>query len=1032
MYRNAFIYNRLGARLLKKRVLACVITASVAAAAGMPTVSFAQTNLATLRGTAPANTTVTAFNTATGATRNTVSNASGNYTLVGLQPGTYTVNAGNGPSQTVTVSVASTARLDLKGGAGGATATATAGAAANPQDLGGVSVTASSLPEVKTSQVGTTVSLREIQELPQISRNFLEFADTVPGVQFKVAADGKTSLQAGAQNANGTNVYIDGISQKSYVMGGGVAGQNDSQGNPFPQLAIGEYKVITSNYKAEYGQISSAAITAQTKSGTNEFHGEVFDRYTSGKYRARTPAENAAGDKTPSQEKEFGAAFGGPIIKDKMHFFLTYEGKRFDTPTTVTPNGQYANYQSLLPTDVQSQITPGNLPFQENLYFGKIDWEPTDRDRFELTANVRKENTTGGFGNAVAASAGVKTTNDVKRYALKWDHSANAWFNELILGYQDATYTAGPVTLGNGSVYTTGIQNPQSIITVGAASPVSVQDKGQRGPLIKDDFTFNDLEWHGSHVVKMGVTYRSLDLVATDAGDVNPQFYYNVTEDGTESIPYRVLFPKPVTGLGLTPRVKTKDKQFGAYIQDDWDVTDRLTLNLGVRWDYEKNPSYTGFVTPQNVVDALYSQDPSAPAGQTYAESLAKGGVNVRDYISNGHNRSNFKDAWQPRLGFSYDIFNDEKHVIHGGAGRSYDRNLYNYLQLETTKSALPQYTFYFDRNGDGACSVGAISSGPTCIAWDPSYLNGLPNLQGLLQSSNTGTEVDLLNNNLKVPYSDQFSIGMSNAIGDWLTDVTLVHISYHHGFAFTLGNRYPNGAFFQNQAQPWGNAVPGFGSLIIGNNGISSRNNELLISAKKPYTEESGWSLSLSYTLTDATQNRDVNEHYSFDYATIGNYPYITSNAAPKNRFVAAATMDAPWGIKLGAKLTLATPTPYNGVACFNGDNGAPDVTFANGSQCRAYASTPGGSGKFLVGGKVWGYRDIDLQATKNFDLGHGITLYGRLNLINVFNFRNYADSSIITDITGGPGQEMVYYNKKGDITYAPRTVKFEVGMRF
>src|SRR5699024_743558 len=132
------------------------------------------------------------------------------------------------------------------------------------------------------------ISQHQIDTIPQISRNFLEFADIVPGMVFSVDKDGNTSLRAGALNNSQVNVFIDGVSQKSYVMGGGIAGQNASQGNPFPELAIGQYKVITSNYKAEYAQLSSAAITSVTKSGTNEFHGEAFERYTNAGYRART------------------------------------------------------------------------------------------------------------------------------------------------------------------------------------------------------------------------------------------------------------------------------------------------------------------------------------------------------------------------------------------------------------------------------------------------------------------------------------------------------------------------------------------------------------------------------------------------------------------------------------------------------------------------------------------------------------------------------------------------------------------------
>jgi outer membrane receptor for ferrienterochelin and colicin len=1001
---------------LKKTLLASLITGMVVTTVAAPDVAWAQTANATLRGKGPASTEVTAKNIATGSTRRTTTDAQGNYALVGLPPGTYQVDAGPGTERTVTLTVASTASLDLTAAAPAATANA-----ANAQNLGGVSVSATTLQEVKTPEVGATISLRQIDTIPQVSRNFLEFADTVPGMVFSVDSAGHTSLRGGAMNDSSVNVYIDGVGQKSYVKEGGVSGQNASQGNPFPQLAIGEYKVITSNYKAEYDQLSSAAVTAQTKSGTNEFHGEAYYRYTDDSFRARTPAENDSGTKASSSEKEYGFAIGGPIIKDQMHFFMAYEAKRFDTPVTVTPSADGSPGVPYLPSDVAAQLGPTNLPFQEDLYFGKIDWEPTDRDRFELSAQIRNETQLDGLGNGsqTAQSAAYNIKNDDKRYAVRWQHSGQSYFNELLFTYEDAKNAPTAINYGNGYVYTW--QRPTDdpvIIETGAANPLATQNKGQKGPAIQDDFTFNDLEWNGTHVVKMGMKYKAVTLNAADAADVNPQFYYNVTSNGVDATPYKAFFTKPVNGLGLTPSVSTKSKQFGTYIQDDWSVNDKLTVNLGVRWDYERTPSYTDFVTPANVVAAFNSQDTNAgaPAGQTYAETLAKGGININDYISNGHNRSAYKGEWQPRLGFSYDWFGDEQHVIHGGVGRAYDRDLYDYLQLETTKSALPQYTIYFQDPATGQCHRGSTP----CYAWNPNLLNGLGNLQSLIgAASNAGTEVDMLNNNLKAPYSDQYSLGMSNQIGDWHTDATVTRILSYDGFAFTLGNRYPDGSFWQNGSQPWGNGIPGFGALILGNNGIRTRTTQLLLSAEKPYDKASGWGATFAYTYTNAKQNRDINEHYSFDYATIQDYPFITSNAASKHRFVATGNMDGPWGTVLSAKLTLATPLPYNGIFC------DPSNLQANGSICSAYAAIAPAS-KFLIGGKIWGYRDIDLQATKDFDLGHGMTLYGRFDVLNLFNWNNYSD--YLTPA----GTRMVTYNPTGNITFVPRTIKFEVGLKF
>ncbi|WP_407071545.1 TonB-dependent receptor domain-containing protein [Rhodanobacter sp. FW510-T8] len=997
---------------LRKKLLASLINATVIAVAGAPMLSWAQTSDANLRGKAAASATITARNVATGSTRRTTAGADGGYTLVGLPPGTYQVDAGPGTARMVTLTVASTATLDL-------TAAAPAASTANATTLSGVTVSAATLTEVKTSELGSTISLHQINTIPQVSRNFLEFADTVPGMVFNVDSSGHTSLRGGAQNNSSVNVYIDGVGQKSYVKEGGVSGQFSSQGNPFPQLAIGEYKVITSNYKAEYDQISSAAVTADTKSGTNEFHGEVFGTYTNDSMRARTPSENDAGKKTKSHEKEYGFAIGGPIIKDQMHFFFTYEAKKFDTPITVTPG--VTGTAAFLPAGASAQLGPADLPFNEDLYFGKIDWEPTDRDRFELSAQLRKEGQYDNIGNQTAASAGIDVINRDTRIAARWQHSGNSYFNELLFTHENAYNNPTPLHFADGAAYTWAPQQDATILIAGSANALATQKKGQKGPAIQDDLTFNDLTWHGDHVIKMGVKYKKVDLNAQDAGNSNPQFTYNVDPTGTAATPYKVFFPNPVPGLN--PVARSSDKQFGTYIQDDWAVNDKLTLNLGVRWDYEKNPSYLNYVTPANVIAAFNSPnpDPSAPAGQTYAQALALGGVNLNDYISNGHNRKAYKGEIQPRLGFSYDLDADEQHVIFGGAGRAYDRDLYDYLQLEQTKSSLPQLTVYFQDPVTGLCH----NNSSPCFAWDPKYQNNLAALQALVASSNTGQEVDAINNHLKAPYSDQFSLGMRNKIGDWNTSAAISRILSHDGFAFTLGNRYPDGAFFKNGSQPWGNGVPGFGGLIIGNNGIATRTTQLLLSADKPYTKESGWGTTFAYTYTRAKQNRDVNEHYSFDEATIQQYPFIDSNAAARHRFVATGTIDVPWGITLSAKLTLATPLPFNGIACYG-------VTYPNGSGCTPMAATPGGNGKFLVGGKVFGYRDIDFQATKDFDLGHGLKLYGRFDVLNVFNFRNYTDVLVNWGSNGVANPNPAMYNPTGNITFVPRTLKLTIGMKF
>lgn len=998
--------------LLRKKLLASLITAGVASTAALPTVSWAQTANATLQGKAPTGAQITARNVATGSVRVTKAAANGSYALVGLPPGTYRVDAGPGTERTVTLSVASTSSLDLGAGAPPPSGPVTT--------LGAVNVTATALLDTKTPEVGNTVSLHQIRTVPQITRNFLEFADTVPGMIFSVDSSGHTFLRGGAQNYDSTNIYIDGVGQKNYVFGG-PTGQFFSQGNPFPQLAIGQYKVITSNYKAEYGQISSAAVTAVTKYGTNDFHGEVYGNYTDDSYRDQTPSEKASGHKTPSKDKEYGFALGGPLIQDKMHFFITNEVKRFDTPVTVVPG--VAGVTDLLPPSVQAQFGPASNPFFENLFFGDIDFEPTDRDRFEFRAQLRNEKQINNVGGTTAASNGINTKNKDDRYVLDWQHSADAWFNELQFTYENAFYRPTPITLGVGQAYTFGPANDGRIISTGAPSPGAGQNKGQKGPGLKDDLTFNNFHWLGDHTVKLGFEYKQVTLTAQDNGDSTAQAFYNVCPldstdptcpPGTGATPYKIQFPVPT--VGQSPVVTSKDKQFGVYAQDDWALNDHLTLNLGVRWDIDKNPSYLDWVTPANVVEAFGMQDPNAPPGQTYAQSLALGGVNINDYISNGRNRHAQKNEWQPRLGFSYDLNGDARHVIFGGAGRSYDRNLYQYLQLEQTKAALSTPTYYFS-------TAAQPCKGQPCVPWDPSY-STIPGLQALVQGSNAGKEVDVINNNLKVPYSDQFSLGMRNTIGEWNTSATVARIKSKDGFIFTLGNRYSNGAFWMNGSQPWCCGVPGFGPLIIGNNGVETRSTQVLLSAERPYTKQSGWSASFAYTYTNANQNRDILNYggYGFDQATIQQYPFVTSDIAPKHRLVATGAIDGPWGITFASKLTLATPTPNNGFINYN-----YPVTAPNGANNLPVAGVPSGGKSFLFGGPIFGYRSVDFEATKNFQIQGDTLVYVRLDVLNAFNYKNLVDVN-----STYPTYYPVTYNTTGNITGVPRTFKFTLGVRW
>jgi len=980
-----------------------LIGAAVASIIAAPTISWAQSADATLRGSAPANADVTAKNVATGVTRRTKSNAEGAYTLAGMPPGTYRVDAGPGTETVVTLTVASTATLDLAPSAGEV-------AEAPMQE---VTVTGRRLTEVRTSEVGATVSAEQIATVPQMTRNFLEFADAVPGVVFEVDGKGRTSLRGGAQNDNGVNLYIDGVGQKGYVRSG-VAGQSgDTQGNPFPQLAIGEYKVITSNYKAEYDQISSAAITALTRSGTNAFEVQGFGTFSNDNWRSTTPGERAAGVKTDSETKEYGVSVGGPIIEDRMHFFFTYEAKRYQTPTTVLGANAPDSVIAALPAGAVDQLGPASIGFEENLYFAKVDWSLTDSDRLELSAKVRDEVSEGDqAGVGVAASAAINTDNNDKRYELSWKHNAERWLNEVQFTYEDTFYVPHVANTGTpGVVYTFYDGQDRNILALDGSDPRGGQNKGQKGWAVSDNITFTDINLAGDHTVKLGVKYKSVELTAADAVPGLPVFYYNADAAGADATPWKASISLPVSGFPST--IVSDDKQIGIFAQDDWAVNDHLTLNLGIRWDIEKNPSYLDNVTPQFVIDSLNTV--VAP-GVTYGQSLGLSSdphtaIDINDYISTGHNRKAQTDEIQPRLGFSWDLGADQQHVIFGGAGRSYDRTLYDYLQLEQTKFALATTDVLFN-TADGIPTHACTDNGVNCRTWNPAFLGDSQLL--VAPFNGMAGEIDLMNNDLKVPYSDQFSLGIRNRLADWNTSVAVSRVNSKNGFVFTLGNRYTNGDFWQNRSQPWGNALPGLGALIIGDSGIETKSTQLLLSAEKPYTDESKWGVTFAYTYTNATQNRDINEHYSFDQSSINEYRFVQSNAAAKHRIVATGSFGLPWDIQLATKFTYATPIPATTNSCL-----AAGV-FSNGAPCEAATLNPGGTG----------YTSFDLQVTKNFELGKMGSMYVRLDALNITGEDNLVDYQYFTGTDGLV--KGTRYAPEGNITGVPRTLRASFGFKF
>ncbi|WDJ99952.1 TonB-dependent receptor [Xanthomonas campestris pv. incanae] len=980
-----------------RKLLSCALASCLLLGAAP---AFAQSTAATIRGqvtvdSAPAaQAQVTATNLATGLTR-TVQVTNGSYSVGGLPPGSYRLDVtanGQTTSQNVTVQVGQTATLNL--GVGGEPATAAGG---NATTLDAVQVKAPPvLVETRTSENATYISNVQIQNLPRATRNFLELADTVPNVQFTRDANGTTKVRSGATSAEGTNVYIDGVSQKNYVLTGGVSGQDSSRGNPFPQSAIGEYKVITSNYKAEFDQVSGAAIVASSKSGTNDFHGSFFWDTSNDGWREESPLEKKAGVRDDFEETQYGATFSGPILKDKAHFFIAYEAKEYTTPNVVIPGSIYSDRIDQLPAQLQPLVATYSTPFKEDLYFGKIDWTIGDNNLFELTGKYRKEDELNDVGQTSTFEHGSVNGQEEKRANLRWQYSGANFLNEANLSYESAFWNQAPLNDGTGYVlsYTPNRGNETDVLAAGAGS--SFQRKGQKGWTFQDDLTLNSLEWHGAHTVKMGVKFKSIDLDSTQFNPANPQYYYNILSD--VETPYRVRFGAPLTEGGGS--VVSKNKQYGIYLQDDWEVNEHWTLNLGVRYDYEESPAFLDFVTPSDVAGALQNWP-----------NLQNANYNINNFISTGNNRKAFKNAWQPRLGASYDLFGDQAHVIYGGAGRAYDRNIFDYLALEQLNNSFNSYSYYFTSANNPACL------GDPCTAWNPAYSTqeGLNTLTAN-SAGGGGREVYLIDNNIKTPYSDQYSIGMRNMVPlwgqDWFTDVTLSRIESHDGFAFVRGNRLPDGSFFQpgtTSGSP-NDGPDGYSAIVLGTNGVETRNNQLALQIEKPYDEDSGWGLTVAYTFSDAKENRQFGEHYALDRERVEDYGWREAGGIAKNRLVVTGIYELPYEIKLSGKLSLASQTARYGQNCLAGND-----------QCYIVQFKPDGT---------LGYKEFSIAANKEWDTGGGVKFNVRADILNVFNWVNYAN---FNGETGTLGDLNTAYGTPTGVLASPmRTFRLAFGLNW
>lgn len=899
--------------------------------------AFAQTTTGRVHGSitdqagAPlAQTDVSAIATMTGVRRTAQSNGDGVYNLPSLPPTTYRLEVrriGFAPqAREFRVGIGQDLVVDFQ----------LSPSVVQLQDLVVVSQPVS---ETRSTEVATNVSQAQIENLPTASRNFLDLAQLAPSVKVsedRVDGTGKT-FRSGALPAENINVFIDGASYKNDVISGGIAGQDASRGNPFPRNAVQEYRVITNNYKAEYQKASSAIITAATKSGGNTWQGSAFATYQSQRFvaldsfRLRDQANNPTGFVEPEFNRTlFGLSAGGPIMRDRLFFFGSYEGNMQNRDGVTRFGGDPANR----PADVAALEGDVNRsPFRSHLFFSKLTYNVSDRSMVEFTGDWRHETDTRGFGGQfsgpdVAFSAAERFKNDVATGRVKHTLIGDNWVNEAFVAYQWYGWNPDPVD------FTTVGRQYNGIGRIGGRD--SRQDISQKRWTLRDDITFSGIEMQGSHQFKVGANVDFARYSFSKQLNENPLFIYDASNNFDQPV-------EAVFGFG-DPIIKNSNAQFGIYAQDDWAPTSRLTLNLGVRYDYESGSYNRDYITPQAVRDSITALRPDLFVD-----------VDPARYFTDGTQRKAFAGAIQPRVGVSYALDELGTTALFGSFGVFYDRINFNSFVDETYRRQHPNYRFLF--NDDG-------SNGR--IMWEDSYMSAA-GLQGIIASGNAPPqEVFLLPNDLKPPKSYQWSGGIRHDFGGWNASANYTGIRGKNGFTFEWANLSFDPA--RNDCCI-STPTPAYQNILVGNNDVRSWYNALEVKVDRPYRRASdgefGWGAGLAYTFSKA--EAEGNDLFTFPQVAL--VPRRAIGSDTPHRIVGNWIVDLPYlfGIQWSGLAEFSSGTPFNKL------------------------SFEGGQRSILGQERGQAYKRVDFRFRKDLPAFMGGTRLGvTADIFNAFNFTN------------------------------------------
>ncbi len=881
----------------------------------------------------------------------TLTNQQGLYLLPALNAADYVVRVdvpGFAPSErTVTLLVGQVLTIDIQ---------------VHPASISStVDVTAEAATvSTATSSVGGNIDPTQMRDLPLNGRNWMNLALMVPGV---------TTNDVDSNNPIGG---VDGGKFQINVDGQQVTQNNSGSGNGQPrysQDAIAEFQLITNRFDATQGRSLRAQINAETKAGTNLYHGTLFGYFRDNVFNASDPVAHSV---LPYSDQQYGGTLGGRILRDKLWFFFSFEGERNPATIYATPTG--FNQTFTLP----SQNT-------NREYLARFDYQRSDTSRFTLRLNAYLySNPFTGVGGTAHPSSATSANNYATSALATWSKIVTPQIvNEVKLGFNYFMYkNAAIVPSQQYDLPTVSVGGPYNYPKEIAMEVFSGRDdifwnKGNQS--IKAGGEYLAEFHHGYFPQNVRGVVSSFSATPPNLASIFPVWNDPTTWNIAALQPYANTF---VQGFG-SYNYDIQRNTLGFWIEDDWKIIPRLTLNLGLRYDNDIGMLSSSLVLPSGLL------------------TPHKG------------DNTNFG----PRIGFAWDVKGDHKSVIRGGAGlyygdieanQYYDQALFNGVtSIQASTEAKPGAPLNLTQ------PFGSITGAQ--------FLNGsVPAPQQALQ---------LVDPNIQTPYTLQASGGFERQLSpNWTVSADYVFWRIYHEWERIDQNlTYDPTTGFNLNPTTVGRPNPNFTSILrfVTPDAAGAIYNGLQMSLKRRLAKH--FMIATSYTLAKLKDSSGGAFYVPNNQFNL-NDEWSNGSGDQRHTLNVNGTYQFRWGFQLSGAYHFGSGSDY-GVT--SGSN-----PFANGGSNRTFLAT-----EKVYDNPAWNYPNpvnakyelvtrnafygqpihrVDLRLSKTFvlkDRYRFIGIYEVFNVLNHANFGSYA-TSITTASFTNPAQNT-------NLEYEPRMMQ-------